>query len=134
MAVWADVDGKSIQITCPQDFESVVPPGVYPAIIEFFGCEPIGTDNYEKRIERAENSLDNLRWEYEHLEDKNRDLDNENDDLRADVERLEEKQFSEQDMEYICDKLCKFPHLAEDEEKLHEICERCRMARKLEDD
>ena len=90
MAVWADVDGKSIQITCPQNFDGIVPPGVYSAIIEFFGCEPIGSDNYEKRIERAENSLDNLRWEYEHL--------------------------------------------AEDEEKLHDICERCRMARKLEDD
>lgn len=133
MAVWADVDGKSIQITCPQDFESVVPPGVYPAIIEFFGCEQIGTDNYEKKIERIESRLDNLRWEYEQLEDKNIDLDNENDDLRADIERLEEKQLTEQDMEYICDKLCKYPCVLQQEE-LDEKCKKCRMAQKMEDD
>ena len=132
MAVWCEVEGKSIMISCPQDFEEVVAPGVYSAILEFFGCEPIGTDNYLKKIERLENRYDNLQWNYEKLEDKNIDLDIENDDLRADVERLEEKQLTEEDMEYICDDLCKFPH-EKSQEELDEICKRCRMARKLED-
>lgn len=133
MAVWCEVDGKNIQITCPQDFESIVPPGVYSAILEYFGCEVIGADNYEKQIERLENRCENLQWEYEHLEDENRDLDFENDDLREDIERLEAKQLTEQDMEYICDELCKFPCALDEQEELDEKCKNCRIARKMEE-
>lgn len=36
MAVWCEKDGSNIMITCPQDFESLVDPGVYNAMREYF--------------------------------------------------------------------------------------------------
>ena len=42
MAVWCEKDGNNIMITCPQDFESLVDPGVYNAMREYFGFGVIG--------------------------------------------------------------------------------------------
>ena len=55
MAVWCEKDGNNIMITCPQDFESLVDPGVYNAMREYFGFGVIGnTLKSEERIEELE--------------------------------------------------------------------------------
>ena len=58
MAVWCEKDGNNIMITCPQDFESLVDPGVYNAMREYFGFGLIGsTLKSEERIEELEEDL-----------------------------------------------------------------------------
>lgn len=40
--------------------------------------------------------------------------------------------LTEEDMEYICDSLCRWPYECS-EEKLQEYCDQCRIVNKLED-
>ena len=86
MAVWCEKDGNNIMITCPQDFESLVDPGVYNAMREYFGFGLIGsTLKSEERIEELEEDLNHA---YEEIEEKDIDdavmthLENRNDDLK----------------------------------------------------
>lgn len=86
MAVWCEKDGNNIMITCPQDFESLVDPGVYNAMREYFGFGVIGnTLKSEKRIEELESDLDAA---YAEIEEKDIEdavmthLENRNDDLK----------------------------------------------------
>ncbi len=86
MAVWCEKDGINIMITCPQDFESLVDPGVYNAMREYFEFGVIGsTLKSEERIEELESDLDAA---YAEIEEKDIEdavmthLENRNDDLK----------------------------------------------------
>lgn len=41
---------------------------------------------------------------------------------------------TEQDMEYLCDELCRHPRECKEQQELDEICEKCPFAAKMEGD
>lgn len=86
--VICQANGTTYAITSPQDFEQLVPQGIYEAMREFFGFESLGDENYIKQIEELEYTKDNLAWELESAEYENRDLEIENDDLQEENEKL----------------------------------------------
>ena len=92
MAIWCEKDGNNIMITCPQDFESRVEPGVYEAMMEYFGFGVIGnTFESEERIEELEEALDAAYDEIEekdYFEDTCSDLEHGNDDLKRILNRI----------------------------------------------
>ena len=89
--VMCEANGTTYTITRPQDFQDIVPSGVYEAMREYFGFESLGDDSYPEQIRYLEYEKDNLAFELEHQEDENRDLENENDDLRDENEKLKEQ-------------------------------------------
>lgn len=92
--VMCEANGTTYTITRPQDFQDIVPSGVYEAMREYFGFESLGDDSYPEQIRYLEHEKDNLAFELEHQEDENRDLENENDDLRDENEKLKEQRDS----------------------------------------
>ena len=92
--VMCEANGTTYTITRPQDFQDIVPAGVYEAMREYFGFESLGDDSYPEQIRYLEHEKDNLAFELEHQEDENRDLENENDDLRDENEKLKEQRDS----------------------------------------
>lgn len=89
--VMCEANGTTYTITRPQDFQDIVPSGVYEAMREYFGFESLGDDSYPEQIRHLECIKDNLAFDLEKQEDENRDLENENDDLRDENEKLKEK-------------------------------------------
>jgi predicted nucleic acid-binding Zn-ribbon protein len=68
-------------ITKIEDFENMIPPGIYNAMIEFVNR------NYAK----YEDEVESLKSEIEEIQDESDDLDRNNDDLRDTINKTEKK-------------------------------------------
>ena len=86
--VICEANGTTYTITRPQDFEHLVPQGVYEAMREFFGFESLGDENYIRRIEELENEKNDMAWKLDNADDEKQDLEMENDDLQEENEKL----------------------------------------------
>ena len=89
--VMCEANGTTYMITSPQDFEQLVPEGVYEAMKEFFGFEAIGSDDFSTLIRELEEAKDSLESDLEAAEDENWGLECENDDLMDENEKLEKQ-------------------------------------------
>jgi regulator of replication initiation timing len=74
-------DKGIIYITRVEDFENMIPSGIYNAMIEFVN------QNYAK----YEDEVEYLKSEIEEIQDESDDLDRDNDDLRDTISKTEKK-------------------------------------------